>query len=85
MGKRWEVSLMLPGELWVLLGDGNSADSLAATQLLLALSRGRRQSLWGRALKSEHGKTHFLCNLTSQQVQSLRHRQKGIRSPKPGS
>lgn len=54
MGKKWEVSLMLPEELWVLLGEGDSAGSLAATQLLLAL--------WGRALKSEHGKTHFLCN-----------------------
>lgn len=54
---------MLPGELWVLLGEGDSAGSLAATQLLLALLRSRRQSLWGQALKSEHRKTHFLCNL----------------------
>lgn len=52
-------------ELRVLLGEGDSAGSLAATQLLLALLRGRRQSLWGWALKSEHGKTHFLCNLIS--------------------
>lgn len=39
--KRWEASLMLPGELWVLLGEGDSAGSLAATQLLLALVEGQ--------------------------------------------